>query len=253
MRSINKHYFQIVLNVIICNDGSTDATEQIVNEFKPTYRLKYLSQPNSGAAAARNKAIMAACGEYVLFLNDDIYPSETLLQEHLSFHQNRNDKFAVLLGKVEFDEKHSTRLISMALMQHDLHFPQQMSQEGIPYDFDHFVTGNISLSANALGDGNNLFDKDFPNCYCEDIELGYRLWKQGYRIYYNPRALGFHDHHITVDDDIRREQLNTRNLLLFLSKHPELSQRYLGVETYQPIPCLITKSKSRETENRLKI
>src|SRR6266550_1471073 len=56
--------------VIVVNDGSTDATPQIASE----YRVRIITTRNQGLSAARNIGIRAATGEIVAFIDDDAYP-----------------------------------------------------------------------------------------------------------------------------------------------------------------------------------
>ena len=59
------------LELIVVNDGSTDATMAIVESVSDT-RLRLLRHDrNRGAAAARNTGIEAAAGAYVAFLDSD--------------------------------------------------------------------------------------------------------------------------------------------------------------------------------------
>lgn len=53
--------------VIVVNDGSTDATAEIVKN----YPVKAVHQVNKGLASARNTGIMNATGEYILPLDAD--------------------------------------------------------------------------------------------------------------------------------------------------------------------------------------
>lgn len=70
--------------LIIVNDGSTDNSIEVVQNFfaglkNEDYRLKILSQENTGVSAARNKGIMEAKGEYIAFLDgDDIWNKDFL-------------------------------------------------------------------------------------------------------------------------------------------------------------------------------
>jgi GT2 family glycosyltransferase len=57
--------------VIVVNDGSTDATPDIVSEY-PAVRL--ISTENRGLSAARNTGWQLASGEIVAYIDDDAYP-----------------------------------------------------------------------------------------------------------------------------------------------------------------------------------
>ena len=68
--------------VIVVNDGSTDSSEEIVNEYKDNHsNLKYFYKKNGGLSSARNYGVSKSCGEYILFLDsDDYYELDLLLK-----------------------------------------------------------------------------------------------------------------------------------------------------------------------------
>ncbi|KWT92847.1 glycosyltransferase family 2 protein [Candidatus Magnetominusculus xianensis] len=55
---------------IIINDGSKDATEQVIKKYKDP-RIKYYSQENSGSHATINRGISMAAGDYISIINSD--------------------------------------------------------------------------------------------------------------------------------------------------------------------------------------
>ena len=58
------------LEVIVVDDGSTDATAAIAAE----YPFLVISTPNGGLSAARNVGLTAATGEIVAYIDDDAWP-----------------------------------------------------------------------------------------------------------------------------------------------------------------------------------
>jgi glycosyltransferase involved in cell wall biosynthesis len=67
------------LEVIVVDDGSQDSTADIVSEYAGVTLIR---QSNSGAAAARNRALQEATGDYIAFLDaDDLWlPDKTTTQ-----------------------------------------------------------------------------------------------------------------------------------------------------------------------------
>ena len=57
--------------IIICDDGSNDGSEKIVNDYNKDPRIKIIHQCNKGLASARNSIIMNMTGDFFLPLDSD--------------------------------------------------------------------------------------------------------------------------------------------------------------------------------------
>ncbi len=65
------------LEIIVVNDGSTDNTAEVIRGLGVDVR--YFEQENGGPAAARNRGVKDASGDYVAFLDvDDLWPEKNL-------------------------------------------------------------------------------------------------------------------------------------------------------------------------------
>ena len=68
LSAVNQTYTNI--EIIVVNDGSTDRTEEIIKSITDD-RIKLISINNSGVSKARNIALNASSGDYVVFLDSD--------------------------------------------------------------------------------------------------------------------------------------------------------------------------------------
>ncbi|HUX06175.1 MAG TPA: glycosyltransferase [Acidobacteriota bacterium] len=68
------------IEVIVVDDGSTDASREVLRGF--ANKIKLIEQDHRGAAAARNAGVEAAGGDFIAFLNSDdvIEPERISLQ-----------------------------------------------------------------------------------------------------------------------------------------------------------------------------
>lgn len=70
------------LEIIIVNDGSTDQSLDIINEYaKKDSRIVVINQRNQGLSIARNVGIEKATGDYLIFVDSDDYISTDVCQK----------------------------------------------------------------------------------------------------------------------------------------------------------------------------
>ena len=65
--------------VIVVNDGSPDDTSAVLRPLVESGRIRYIEQANAGQAAARNRGLEEAQGEFIALLDDDdLWPPDKL-------------------------------------------------------------------------------------------------------------------------------------------------------------------------------
>lgn len=96
IRSVMSNSYKNI-EIIVINDGSTDATLNMTEEIKNRYpkngsTIKIISQPNQGKASALNNGIKASQGEIIVTIDADSYIAKSALK-----------KLVACLGSKEYD------------------------------------------------------------------------------------------------------------------------------------------------------
>ena len=209
---------------IVVDDGSTDDTKQVLAQRRG---IEFRSQTNAGPGKARNEGVILARGRFVVFLGDDTVPEPSFLAEHARTHRGTNDD--PLIGCVGYTGWPSDDRVSAFMdyiNDYGLQFGYKLIRDGEIVPFNFFYTSNLSIDRQLLRE--HPFDATFPSAAWEDIELAYRLDREGLKIRYNAKAITRHHHPMNVDSFARRQYTVGKSGAIFYRKHPELAD-FLGV------------------------
>lgn len=184
----NQTYPSSNFEVIVVSDGSTDGTNEYLQVVQSPLNLKPVFQSNQGVAATRNHGVDQASGEMILFIDDDVVPIPQLIIEHLKVHEQKGDNIIAIgpmLTPANF------RLSPWVKWGQDRLIEQYTAMINGEWEPSprQFYTGNASLSRHILTKYGG-FDPNFRRA--EDVELAYRLQKQGIRFVFCPEAVGYH-------------------------------------------------------------
>ena len=68
---LNQRYPSSLIEIIVVDDGSTDNTQEVLNELVDNKSIKYFYQSNQGKASATIKAIKESTGDIIFCLDAD--------------------------------------------------------------------------------------------------------------------------------------------------------------------------------------
>jgi GT2 family glycosyltransferase len=198
--------------VIVVEDAENEATVPAAGVPVRTLRA---GEP--GASHARNTGWRAASHPLVLFLGDDIIPSPDLLARHAALHDEHTEDDVGILGHVEW-ARELKRDAFMVWLDHGIQFnyPSIRGSEAGP---GHLYTANVSLKRAALERVGGFDAESYPFLY-EDIDLGVRLFDQGFRLIYDKDAAAEHLHEVTLERWKSRMPIQARAEREWIRRHP---------------------------------
>jgi GT2 family glycosyltransferase len=225
--------------VVVVDDASTDESikylkSQIENRKSKSEILNFRlveKSVNEGFPISADQGIRAAKGEFVFVIKNDCVPENekyfSLMLKHFddppSFAKASAGKevFAVS-GALETTENGGMEIRGNG---------QIYFEKGL---FKH-RRGDNGNKASAWADGGSSvfnraiylkiggFDPVFRPGYWEDVDLGYRAWKAGYSIEFEPKAVLIHDYESWVYKKKYGEEkiklINLRNQIIFTLKN----------------------------------
>ena len=207
--------------VIVVVDASADATPEYLQSFDQSRLRVVVHERNRGLAAARQTGLLAAKGELVLFLDDDIVADRDLIAQHVGAHEGNPRQVA--FGAVLLHPD-SPRTVAADCFNAELgsFYLQHKNDPGLPWG-GGWVFMNSSASRTLLMQAGG-FDERFRQ-QREDLDLGLRLEPLGIAKRYVPTAIGYQFYDKTAEEVVNDARNFARGDLLLVQKYPEYRRR----------------------------
>ncbi len=209
--------------VIVVDDGSDDGSLGLVQRWalEAPMPVTLLRQPHRGPAAARNRGLAASRGRIVLFLGDDVRASPGLVEAHVRHHEAFPAEEVAVLGRVTWAPDMRVTPLMRWLEHGGPQFCYDRITDPMHVPPDFFWTANVSAKRRFVVDAGG-FDERFPGAAFEDVELGVRLAGRGLTLHFEPRALGYHYHPMTLGASLARMENLARGALIASASMPQL-------------------------------
>ena len=203
--------------VILVDDGSTDATRQIALAY-PNVRY-FRHEKNLGLSVARNTGIAAAKGEIVAFIDSDCRADEDWL--YYLVGGLLGSAFAGVGGPNLLPSEDS--LVAVAVMASPGGPAHVMLTDR---QAEHIPGCNMAFYRWALGQIGG-FDPIFHHAG-DDVDLCWRLDQAGLKIGFSPAACVWHHRRSTIAAYLRQQHGYGEAEALLVRKHPEYFNSFGG-------------------------
>lgn len=173
--------------VVVVDDGSNVPVEAGATAFGDRTPIRVIRQENAGPAAARNRGVKAARGEFIAFTDDDCRPDPEWLA---TLVQAARQRPRALVGGTTFNGLPDQLFASTSQMIIDLvyeHFNPNPDEA-------YFVTSNNMLCGRDGYLAIQGFDASFPRAGAEDRDFCDRWRAAGWPIVWRPCARVEHRH-----------------------------------------------------------
>lgn len=178
--------------IIVADDASSDKSVSYLKTLQKQYpKLRLIAhKKNLGFGRNTNDAVSKAKGELIVMLNNDIYPHKNYIKNSLA-HFSDSNVYGV--GFSELGNENWARFYwSGGYLQHE---------PGLDVKKTHitgWLSGGGSIVRKDLFQKLGGFDSVYEPFYCEDLDLGYRAWKSGYTLLWEPKCVVEHKHESTM-------------------------------------------------------
>jgi GT2 family glycosyltransferase len=180
-----------ILEVIIVDDGSTDESVKLLKkEFGTKIRLIKHTK-NRGFASSVNNGVRMSKGRLVCLLNSDVVPSKDFLVAAVP-HFIEKSVFAV--GLHEKGAGPAVGFFRNGFIEH------KGGTESTKEQFSFWANGGSAVFRRSQWmELKGLDEELLAPFYWEDVDLGYRAWKHGYKIVWEPKSVVVHEHESTIN------------------------------------------------------
>ncbi len=188
---------QVSWEILVIDNNSTDPIKQVIDDYQsqfPVNTLRYLFEPQQGAAFARIRAVQEAKGDLVGFLDDDTLPDENWLTNAYEFAQTHPNAGAYG-GQIhgEFETEPSPEFKRVAI------FLAIVERGSTPHLYIRVLPPSAGLVIRRQAWLESVPQKPFltgrtPDSMLasEDIEAIAHIQKAGWEIWYNPTMQIYH-------------------------------------------------------------
>jgi len=203
--------------VLVVDDAGTDGTSEYIRQKYPAAQVLRLPE-NRGFAGAVRAGIAASDTPLFALINSDVQVRRPFLTPMLRWFA-REDVFAVS-SRIDLPDGDLTETGKVVASFSGLVEPHHLAPDRAGAIL--YAQGACSLFHRAQYEALGGLDTLYRPLYWEDLDLGYRAWRRGWRSVFEPAASVLHKRRAWMGSAHRRaytDEIFLRNALLFVWKN----------------------------------
>jgi GT2 family glycosyltransferase len=209
--------FLLPHEIIIVNDDPTASIEKEIKKIIPSAKV-IQNTSNLGFGKSVNKGVKNASSEYVMLLNSDVILKDGSFLNALGVFNKNKNTFAVSFAQIEKNGNvvgANSGYFKNGMYHHKGKACSDFCETLWPEGGSCIVSKKKYLELGG-------FDKDYSPFYWEDVDLGYRAKRLGYKTFFDPRIVVNHNHETTIGKHFTKaavQKIAYRNQFLFIWKN----------------------------------
>jgi len=204
-------------DIVVVDDQSEENMKEVCDKHKVRYIRQEYPLKKARPGQARNKGWQDIGADLVLFVDNDIIIDENYVEIMEKIYKGAKDKNIILMAGFGGDIKIGEPVKFDRIIPHN--DSKTDFSKLLDLNWDYAGSNNFMI-AKALLEKHGGFDENYAGWGEEDIELFYRMTKEGVKLYINPSLRFLHIWH-PINPTERRNSLY-QNALYTLSKYPEM-------------------------------
>lgn len=191
LESIKKQEYDGVVEVIVCNDGSTDKTSELVKDFIRKnnngigFDFKIIDiEKNVGKSQALNNGLIKSVYDIIITVDADTTLHSNSLKSIVTTLENRDKNTVAVAGTILVNNANKNLMTKIQYWDYLLGI-SSVKQAQSAYNGTLVAQGAFS----AYKKKNILEIGGWPNCVGEDIVLTWNLLKRGYDVYHDTNSI----------------------------------------------------------------
>lgn len=210
--------------VLIVDNGKDKETSKYVNSNFPEYRIE--PAPSNDYLFSLNDFVANLTTPFVFILNDDMKLEAEVLNKIMPLISNDESLFSVGCNVLNWEGTETT--VGVRKMNYQKGWMRTYFEEikDRKLRYTLYGGGGAAVFRTSYFNELNGFNELYRPAYCEDLDLGHRAWRKGWKSILHPEALLYHRDGATIKQQFTSDALEQKilkNQLLWMIRNVRIN------------------------------